>query len=379
MLKELKISKLIFYGTPRTGKTTLRKQLLRSVDTFQTSNTLEPSTNIAEICDPVFVERVVLTNEENSEWKWTVQGLDDIAKMLLNCLDNKCLQNPQPKRETSIPRRYTHCKGGKYNSPITRSHSVSNTDNKQHLVTGVLLPKILTPKVKEQTSSSSVGSLHHCQTQSCVSIHVDIKQLFLEAVKTGKWSDVVSALHIFDKAMLIQIIDGGGQPSFQEIFHLLISGTSVTLLMFKLTDDLLQPNPVLYQPNDSDRVEQKWQDTYVVRDCIFHALSGLISLQPELCKAKVNPLHSKVLLVGTHKDKLEGSEDEKKAKVKDYAQSLFKWLRHSKALFKLINVHSIDDFITDISNFNHQDVLQINRKVNISWRASKYPSSMACV
>ena len=92
--QQLRIVKLIFFGTPRAGKTTLRKKLLTSVeDPFQLSSaTLQPSTNIAEICGPVFVERIVMTNEEDKVWRWTVQKLDDIAKTLLQCLDNQLLQ-----------------------------------------------------------------------------------------------------------------------------------------------------------------------------------------------------------------------------------------------------------------------------------------------
>ena len=69
-------------------------------------------------------------------------------------------------------------------------------------------------------------------------------------LKTGKWEEVVGALN-FDKATFLQIIDGGGQPSFQDVFPLLISGPSLTVLVFKLTDDLEALHPVQYQPEKS--------------------------------------------------------------------------------------------------------------------------------
>ena len=76
-------------------------------------------------------------------------------------------------------------------------------------------------------------------------------------VKTDQWAEVVHALNI-DKAMFLQIIDGGGQPSFQEIFPLLISGPSVTLLIFKLTDGLETLCPVQYQPMDENGGPKAW-------------------------------------------------------------------------------------------------------------------------
>ena len=367
--KELKIAKLIFYGTPRTGKTTLRKQLLRSVDRIQLSSaTLEPSTNIAEICDIVFVERIVVTSEGSNEWKWTIQGLDDIAKTLLQCLDSKLLHKTRP--ECSITRALSSV-----DSTKKKTHCLSRSLSSLH--TNTLVPAKMpelphdTSPVTKKRSDKITPSSHQSHLSAHHSVSIDINQLFLEAVKTGKWSEVVSALHMLDKAMLIQIIDGGGQPSFQEIFPLFISGPSLTLLMFKLTDDLEQTKLVQYQPNDNSG-EHIWQDTYVVRDCIFHALSSLASSPPDEDKIKTNPFHSKVVLVGTHRDQLMGSEDEKKATIERCAQSILSWLRHSKVL-KSIDVSSVADLVTDISNFDSSDIKKIKKKIEtlISQRESQ--------
>ena len=352
--KELKIAKLVFYGTPRTGKTTLRKKLIGAE-----CITPEPSTHIAETCDPVFVERIIMTGEEEREWKWTVQGLDDIAKTLLKCLDNKLLHSPPPNRQ--VNKKYSFEKNVAKRQTSSTLLSISNTHHRNDPATcAVPLPEGLTKVIKEDSTIMTSSPIGPSQLSMQSDVNIDIKQLFLNAVKTGKWSEVVSTLHILDKAMLIQMIDGGGQPSFQEIFPLLISGPSVTLLMFKLTDDLLESNPVHYQPSDRDEVEHKWQDTYVVRDCISHALSSLISLQPDSIKSKPND--PKVLLVGTHRDQLKGSEDQKKAEILKCAQLLLGWLHQSKA-YELISAHSIEDFITDISNFNPEDIIRIRKKI----------------
>ena len=367
--KELKIAKLIFYGTPRTGKTTLRKQLLRSADSILSSVTFEPSTNLAEMCDLVFVERIVVTGEGSNEWKWTVQGLDDIAKTLLQCLDKMLDNRKAAKPECNLTRALSN-DGTIVKKCQHRSHSFSalssTTANMSELPQSIHLTsvtKIRNGKIPPLTHQSHLSINHR--------MSIDIKQLFLEAVKTGKWSEVVSALHILDKALLIQIIDGGGQPSFQEIFPLLISGPSVTLLMFKLTDDLEQPYPVMYQPNDNAS-EHNWQDTYVVRDCIFHALSSFASSQLDAGKIQINPFHSKVLLVGTHKDQLMGSEDEKREAISHCAQSILSWLRQSKA-FKSIDVNSVADLVTHINNFDSNDIKKMKKKIEtlISQRESQ--------
>ena len=155
-----------------------------------------------------------------------------------------------------------------------------------------------------------------------------MKQLFLDAIKTEKWAEVVSALNI-DNAMLLQIVDGGGQPSFQEIFPLLISCPAVKLLIFKLTDDFHTSYPAEYQPKQGRA--QTWHDSgYVVRDFIFQAISSLPDFTLTDIPTK-NRLEPKLLLVGTHRDKLEGSEEMKAREIQKYSESIHDLILESKA------------------------------------------------
>ena len=342
--KQLRIIKLIFYGTPRAGKTTLRKKLLTSVeDPLQPSTaTLQPSTNIAEICDPVFVERIVMTNEENYVWRWAVQKLDDIAKALVLCLDNQLL----------------HCEKEIVNEPnVTAAQSPTPVPLYVHNEQMASTPNLYVPPSQSATEGEKdrVPKTVEQDEISTSSTVPDIKQLFYEAVKTGEWSEVVSALNI-DRAMLMQVIDGGGQPSFQEIFPLLISGPSLTLLMFKLTDDLQKVHGVQYQPIDGG--EHTWKDTYVVQDFIFHAISSMVSFTGDTN----NPFGCKILLVGTHKDEIKGSEGQKKAEIMKIAKSMDGWLRELKA-FKSIHVKKVEDLVTGIDNFKQQDVQKVKNKI----------------
>ena len=354
--KQLRIIKLIFYGTPRTGKTTLRKQLLTSVeDPLQPSSaTLQPSTNVAEICDPVFVERIVMTNEEKDVWRWTVQKLDDIAKMLLQCLDNQLLQCEKEVIDVREEPNVTAAQGP---TPVPLMPLNQYAQNEQMAGTpNLYVPpsQIVTEREEDHVPMTMLPIVEQGEKFTSSTV-IDIKQLFYKAVETGQWSEVVSALNI-DRAMLMQVIDGGGQPSFQEIFPLLISGPSVTLLMFRLTDDLQKAHNVQYQPVDG--VERTWKDTYVVRDFIFHAISSMVSFTDDIN----NPFGSKMLLVGTHKDKIKGSEDHKKAEIMKIANSMHGWLRELKA-FKSIHVKSVEDLITGIDNFKQHDIQKVKTKI----------------
>ena len=342
--QQLRVIKLIFYGTPRAGKTTLCRQLLRPC-----SATLQPSTNIAEICGPVFVERIVIPNEENNEWRWTVQKLDDIAKALLQCLNNQLLQCEEAIDEKEEP-NVTAAQ-----SPIPVPFMPLNQD-KQMAGTPEYVPpsEIVTEREKNHVPKTTLPTVKRNKIHASNTVP-EIKQLFYEAVKTGQWSEVVGALNI-DRAILMQVIDGGGQPSFQEIFPLLISGPSVTVLVFKLTDDLKRAHDVKYQPIDG--VEHTWKDTYVVRDFIFQALSSIV----QFTDGKIDPIGSKMLLVGTHKDQIKGSEDQKKDEIMKITESI-RGLLKDKDAFKSIHCKKIKDLISDIDNFKQEDIQKVKNKI----------------
>ena len=359
--KQLRIIKLIFYGTPRAGKTTLRKQLVRVVEGVglqPSGSNIEPSTNIAEVCGPIFVQRIAMTNEGRNEWKWTCQKLDDIAKSLMQCLGNTKLHRDTESNDLPEESLHEHMikNDGQQNSSL---ESVGSSD------LGADRPpmQVLTEDTRKQFHPSETFETN--EIQKLFTTDIDITELFRNAIKTGKWEEVVGALNI-DKATFLQIIDGGGQPSFQEIFPLLISGPSLTVLVFKLTDDLEALHPVHYQPESQLEGQKVWQDTYVVKDIISHALASFAVSQK---KDTLMLFPCKIILIGTHKDKLDVSqypqsdkERNKKAQIESIAVKLYGWLHPSKA-FESIQVQSMEDLITGIDNFSQHDIVLVKKKI----------------
>ena len=96
----------------------------------------------------------------------------------------------------------------------------------------------------------------------------------------------------------------------------------------------------------------------MVRDFIFHAISSMVPLTDCI----QNPFDCKILLVGTHKDQIKGSEGQKKDEIMKIAKSMHGWLRELKA-FKSIHVKHFEDFITGIDNFKQQDIQKIKNKI----------------
>ena len=91
---------------------------------------IEPSTNIAEVCGPIFVERIAMTNEGSNEWKWTRQKLDDIAQSLIQCLGNTklhCDTESNDLPEESLD-EYIIQNDVQQNSSLEPQHNVGSRD-----------------------------------------------------------------------------------------------------------------------------------------------------------------------------------------------------------------------------------------------------------
>ena len=330
---ELKVGKMIFYGIPRSGKTTLRKQLMKSINNrLEDCSTPEPSTNIGEICDSILVKHVLAKNEEGNEWKWTIQELDELAKTLLNSIDIGLSRNEGTQKESSTPK-------------------AQHTDEAK--------PKQVTRSAVADKSAVTENSTVAANKENP---DLDLTKCFLSAVKTGNWEEVRQALHLLDNAMLLQVIDCGGQPTFQEIFPFLISGPSLTLLIFKLSEDLTQPHRVRYLQNQHEE-EMTWQEqTYVPKNCILQAISSQFKED------------SKLLLIGTHKDLLGESEENRQEEFKTVATTLFNLLESSKE-FK--DSQHFQDFLVGIgfrpnnlqstemqaNIIEQQDISQVKKKI----------------
>ena len=316
-------------------------RLVEGVPLCGTSDEPSTSTNIAEKCEPIFMERVVINNDTN-EWKWTVQKLDDAAKALLHCFENEQLQNDTIKNPAlelsnastqkhdsfSVPQIFSNVE--QLNSPHDNVGNASLQD--ASCAASNSIPIDLTEndqcKIKEMQLRS------------------DIKKLFLDAIETGQWEEVVGTLKI-DQAIFLQIIDGGGQPSFQEIFPLLICGPCVTLIIFNLMDDLEKLHTVSYQPKDGSGGPKDWKDTYSVKKTISHALSSF---------ASQNDKTPCIVLVGTHKDKVKDDV------IENVTNDIYSWVHQSPSYY-CIDVKRKKDLITCTYYCDEQDIKSLRKKI----------------
>ena len=149
---------------------------------------------------------VTFKRVRNVKLIFSVQKLDHIAKTLLQCLDNKQLQleiKSSDHQEASV-------NVGAIGSDVQQKPSVEQQQRAESQDLGV--PNAPSQALQEEASNCT--EITETNQQERMISGLNIKGLFLNAVETGRWAEVMNTLNI-DNATFLQITDGGGQPSFQ--------------------------------------------------------------------------------------------------------------------------------------------------------------------
>ena len=127
-------------------------------------------------------------------------------------------------------------------------------------------------------------------------------EIFRNALRSKEWVES-QVQAVLGQSLNLYFSDTGGQPEFQEVLPALLSGSSVFIVVFKLTDHLNQKYKVQF-------VKSEWEKTiiyessFTVIETILQSLASISSM----CNYAFHnsneliPIKPKVVLVGTHKD-----------------------------------------------------------------------------
>ena len=164
----------------------------------------------------------------------------------------------------------------------------------------------------------------------------------------------------FQSSWSLYLTDTGGQIEFQEILPLLVSGSSLFFITFRLDRDLNQRYTIEYRLPDGHRSES-YQSTLTVKEMILQTLASVASMETttDSCTQlkKSVKLKPKVFIVGTHKDKLNVATCESKInKIDEYLQKIIKSTAHYRedlveyaSEFRLI--YAVNNLSGDDSDF----------------------------
>ena len=125
----------------------------------------------------------------------------------------------------------------------------------------------------------------------------------------------------------IHFIDSGGQPQFHEILPAFIRNTTATMFVMKLSERLVEQPTIEYYDSNGQLCGKPYR--YALRNdqMLQHCIRTVFS-RPQEGK------HSKVFLVGTHRD-LEGSSSQSRTEKNRKLIDMLKPSLHDQLIYYL--------------------------------------------
>lgn len=358
----MKFLKFFFLGLPRTGKTSMRKRLTGKIDDIKSSTqnpeTQEPSTGAVEVPRKVILRKLtsataVVTSK--FEWHFTTD-LNDEACML-NKLFFEQVGTIQEEGIDNV--RSVGSNQVSFKATLDCQLQSTSTGNAKKVELNGIGVNCKLEVLKVPSKPSAQGQRKTKQpiiTTKKFTFSSEIEELFSifrDAMKTGKWDQVHFRLI---GTIMLYMIDTGGQSEFLEMLPALTLGPALSLIFFKLNEQLKSLYSVIYV-DENGTTTLPHESEFTVEEIMFQILSSIAcfssfgsnsSKSHNSEKAKLSAsLQSASVLVGTHSDKV--SEET----IKDVDSYLQQKLRETD-FFKrnLVQFFRPDQMILPINNMS---------------------------
>lgn len=259
----------VFFGLPRSGKTSTKNRLIGKPAVHQ-----QPSTGVAENVSRVEIEKTTI--EVQSPYAWHVlDSLDDETAVIVEEIYECYESDKEPSVTISYPpaeKDSPHLQGSKSaDSQLTKSPSLPPNQK------SAKMPLLM------QASNPAASSRDHL-----------VKRLEV-AVRNAR-----RKLSNYKHPWTIYLTDAGGQPEFQELLPALVSGFSVFFIFLRLDQDLHMKCNVEYLDPRSGKSIIPIEATFTIKEALLQCLATVASTK----KQSQNSIKPKVVFIGTHKDKV---------------------------------------------------------------------------
>ena len=422
----LKYLKVLFFGPPRTGKTSMRRRLVGEIQNLK-GESIQNSTGVADVHEVI---------AEPADDKTTTS---EVHEAILKPADDKTITSVAfmmrstenaKSTKTSTVCKWSSVKSlrGKGNSnhgtdldgplqklyqylykkvPSKKGRSpVSNEEGRQdHAIKRQSQAKVeekgptqdlpqetdLTSKTDNQVASDSekVSSggqqgdgLHKKEIEEIEEVLQAFNKILVEPGGKEELEDLLEDW--VDKTILMSMVDTGGQPAFLDMLPALTIGPALYLIFFRLDQELQQCYKLKYG-RKGENIEL--EDIYTNEQVIFQALSSIacFSCTTPIKEGMPNPYHAAVL-IGTYKDKLEGDPETVKTEIKKKDEQLretlaeilecdlrsgeepVKWYSKEQLMFAVDNMNGDNNELAEV----HQ---QLEQAIKQMYTCDKKPGS----
>ena len=335
--------KVILYGAPRLGKSTVRRRMAGEIDDISSSGEMtQPSTGVVE--SGIVIRNLSSTTAlvTPSEWRFT-QDLAEEANFILwlffgHNIEKEVINDSTPKHNIASSPSSEIAEGDVPNSqPDVKESPISPTET-------------AIPNSVEIASSTN-------SKQGQSPVIPEVVELFRKAASPSFWKNIKP---LFKDTAFIKMEDTGGQPEFTDMQAALTIGPALYLLFCKLIDDLQSQYTVSYLSPSSES-STPVQSTYTVEEVILSALASISCFKSYSTTSQVDgettstngdellasSNQSVAYILGTHKDLV--SEQQ----IEEFDKKLQESIRSTDFFSKgLVQFASKDRMVLPIDNMN---------------------------
>ena len=206
-----------------------------------------------------------------------------------------------------------------------------------------------------------------------------------DLVKKSLQENIIETVQsLFDRTFTIYFRDCGGQPEFHEVLPALVPHSTLFFLVFNLSEPLKTQYKVTYKTSNG-KVSHPYVSSFTVKQVLLQCLASISSLgkysKPQMnrvkvmfiwlwkslvkfLRKKVKMTISKVIIIGTHKDKL-GDAEKADDKVFHINNQFENELKGTDWYFKDMIVRTESgNPILGVNTFNPSDIKQVKDLVN---------------
>ena len=305
--------KFLFIGPPRAGKTTLLKRLIGEIVGISTS-TVEPSTAVAQLHNAMIkvdpnLDMLDLKAALISGSHWCSinnDGMDD--------LDEEALMMYRFINDSSRNSLSTEIDSNTSDGSVEVRTEPSLQPSDQFGPISKIMPTGMDTNNDDNALASAVEQTLESTLQDIDTIDPEIELMFKNwdsLLIRHKYDEIRL---IFNRSMLVNMIDMGGQPPFLDMLPALTIGPALYLVCFNLQNVLSKRYDVKYVTES--REEHTLQYSYSVLEVLFQSLSSIACLCPADDQPRplnvIPPSSQAAIIIGTHKDKVSEADIEQK-------------------------------------------------------------------
>ena len=321
----------IFFGLPRSGKTSTKKRLVGKKPALK-----QTSTGVAEKVSRVEIEKSTVQFQSPHIWNEVTELNDETALVIEEIVDHDATDI----QETD-------------GVAIANIKKVSTEDVREEVKHNPAAPK----DGRIRTIVKKVKAMFNRKQRNVSGYQEDITlpATQLQMLRSALQKSSITIFQRGENQWTIYISDVGGQSEFQEMLPALVSGPSLYFLTFPLHKGLNEKFMVEYQhPNGKSIVP--FQDSCTVKEALLQSLASIASTRSYIRVDDGKPVTPKVLFIATHRDKLQSEQQlieidkelqQTIKKTAAYAENMIVFYSKDRMVFALNNM-SDDD--TDIQH-----------------------------